>query len=164
MRKSTKALVTLGLLLLYGALFGQSEAQTERSVAEIGDAYLALYSAGKIDQLAPWLTDQSEFQDPTVHAIGAKQIIEQLKGVFAMISELRFEVANKYLSGVDRVVQQGTVHFTLAGEALGVPDKSFKITLPFIVILRIAEGKVVHHADYLDSNAFMEQVKQQMAQ
>ena len=71
----------------------------------------------------------------------------------------RYEIsADDLIAEGDKVVLRATVHGTHRGDLMGVAPTGKSVTLPFIIIYRIAEGKIADHWLAVDQMEMMQQL------
>ena len=58
----------------------------------------------------------------------------------------------------DKVVVRGTMHGTHKGDLMGIPPTGKQVTMPVIIIYRIADGKIVEHWMIADQLGLMQQL------
>jgi steroid delta-isomerase-like uncharacterized protein len=58
----------------------------------------------------------------------------------------------------DKVVVRGTMQGTHKGDLMGIPPTGKQVTMPVIIIYRIADGKIVEHWMLADQLGLMQQL------
>ena len=58
----------------------------------------------------------------------------------------------------DKVVVRGAMHGTHKGDLMGIPPTGKQVTMPVIIIYRIADGKIVEHWMIADQLGLMQQL------
>lgn len=152
----------LGLLIL--GVASKATAQTQQHVldAEVAEKYMNTYGASNIQGLREFLADNAVFDDPSSHFEGADAIVEGLTTVFSDITRLEFDLITKYRSG-NQFVYSGLIDFKMILALSAEQRQEFSFKLDFMVVLKIENGKVLHHTDYIDSEAFKQQLKAQLS-
>ena len=159
-RKGAAALMAAIAALLAGALAEESQYQRD---AEAAQAYADAYSARDIDALSALLADDAVFEDPSSRFEGKDAIAAGLSEVFGRITSTGPESKeiNKYRSGNDFVFM-GWADFNMMMAIGDQPEREFNFKLDFMMTLRIDNGKVTEHRDYLDTEAFLSQLQAQL--
>lgn len=132
-------------------------------VADVADAYLALYEQGDLAGLRPWLADDAEFEDPSLAVRGADAVVDALTEAFATLTIERFDFTTAFESGGAHALRAGRVSFTQDGTTVGRPGTTLRFDVPFSVSLRIVDGQVVRHVDSVDTAVYTTQLMAQLA-
>ncbi len=86
---------------------------------------------------------------------------EELKRVIAL-NEAAFPhyelVAEDMIAEGDKVVVRSTFHGTHRGDFMGIPPTGKQVTMPLILIYRIADDKIVEHWMQADALGMMQQL------
>ncbi|MCB0461155.1 MAG: nuclear transport factor 2 family protein [Flavobacteriaceae bacterium] len=156
--------ITLLVVVLCNESF---HAQTTK---EVSDDYLANYTSLNFDKLCQYYTDDSIFEDATMSyfsqdqsyqkPVGAKNIVSFLKEGFAKISNVNYAIKEQYQAGI-MSFYYGTLHYDYEINNGGEP-KTIQFNLPLAIVLKIENGKVIHHQDIADYNVWMEQYNKQV--
>lgn len=67
-------------------------------------------------------------------------------------------IAEDMIAEGDKVVVRGTMQGTHKGNLMGIPPTGKQVTMPVIVIYRIADGKIVEHWINADQLGLMQQL------
>lgn len=62
------------------------------------------------------------------------------------------------IAEADKVVVRGTVRATHKGDLMGIPPTGVEVTVPLIIIYRIADGKIAQHWMNADMLGLMQQL------
>jgi len=150
------------LILVFTALLCSSQlANTEdsktHSVTKIANEYINLYFTVQIEKYGAYFTEETIFEDPTTslfrednshgRPVGKKAVIEFLSRGFEGIFDGEFQLEKKFVSG-EFAVFQGNYKYKTKGERLGSEKPYFEFNLPLVTIIRVRDGKVLHHQDY----------------
>lgn len=129
------------------------------STGTIGDAYLDAYIALDWDRLEPMLADSVSFQDRTAELLfpnlvksGKGEVIKGFREGYTGLTKMIFHKTRSFHAG-NMAVYEGNLEW-------GVKFPQGRVVeslTPFIVILRVENGKVVEHRDYVDYQPFLEQ-------
>jgi ketosteroid isomerase-like protein len=135
--------------------FDAASAATRR----VAEPYFAAYIDRDWARLEPLLADNGRFADPTaeplfgkVEFVGKAAVMHNFRENYASIEHMRFEPDRVFASGTFAVFE-GRLDWTLA-----LPNGGRAVTraMPFLTILRVADGQVVEHLDYADYRPFLE--------
>lgn len=126
------------------------------------DAYVSAYVAGDVDALAAHLAEGAEFEDPTMRLLGRDAIRDGLAQVFGDLVIESFDEQRRMRSGARHVLLDGRVRFHHGGEAFGHAGR-LQFDLEMVVLLEVADGEVHAHLDLVDSTAYAEQLREQLA-
>lgn len=171
--KKTIILVVIWLSMI-PYLNSQTENQTNNQTIEdlqkISADYLNHYCNLEVQQLADYYTEESIWEDPTTShfgpdfngkVVGKENILSFLTEQLNSLSYLKVKYTGRFFAG-EYAVYQGVWSSKLDGKQVGSQRKLVKIQMPFVVILRIKDGKVIHHQDYADYTTYQMQVMKQM--
>ena len=67
-------------------------------------------------------------------------------------------IAEDMIAADDKVVVRTTFHARQDGEFMGLPPSGKEVTMPFIIIYRFANGKIVEHWMVADQMGLMQQL------
>lgn len=156
-----RGFLILGLIFL-GAT-SRLMAQTGQNIndAEVAQKYSETYADRNIAGLREFLAEDAVFDDPSSHFEGADVVVEGLTGIFNSVTRLEFEPSTKYRSG-NQFVFSGIIDFNFVMPVSEEKVQEFNFKLDFMIVLKVVNGKVVHHTDYFDTEAFNQQVVAQM--
>ncbi len=122
-------------------------------------AYLAALHQDDWEGLRRWLGPESRYLNFTAEAVSGS--VERAEGGARMVDlfrnararsgtlELKLEVRQSFVAGPN-VLLVGTYHVVTRGEAWGVERDTVSFQIPMVVHLRIVEGMVLDHVEYLD--------------
>ena len=127
------------------------------AIVSVAEDYLAAYSTFNVDTMAPFLSDDMVFYDPTStteNADGGSFVFEGkdavLKGLGDYAAQYKsfsvaYDVERRYESnGVVVFVAQ------LTYELMTNDDKHFTGTAPIVTAITVKDGKIVKHLDLYD--------------
>lgn len=140
------------------------ESQYERD-AKAAQAYADAYSARDMIGISAYLADDAVFEDPSSHWEGKDAILEGLGAVFDRVTSSGPEnrEINKFRSG-NFFVYLAWIDFNMMMAVGDAPEKEFNFKLDFMMTLKVDNGKIVEHRDYVDTEAFVVQMQTQMAE
>jgi hypothetical protein len=137
---------------------------------EIGRDYLDTVYRFDFAAQATFYTPESVFEDHTVdilgqswHFTGPEEIVDFFRGTLPDTELLvRVDIQDAFVVA-DRV--HFYVHYYNAGDGtpLGYPGTQMEVVARGFTILRIVEGKVLHHLDYIDYPGMFRQAAEQAA-
>ena len=141
------------------------ETETETREVAVGLEYLELYHAGKIEEMRPFFTETSLFEDPTAEAMGSvfsltggDQIVSQLSALFAA-QDPEYRPALEFQSG-RFAVSAGAFAYDVPGAMAGSTEKSVRVELQVTSIVEFDGDHVVRHADYGDYTGMMAELSE----
>ena len=121
--------------------------------------YLAALHRDDWETLRRWLGPESQYLNFTAEALsgavegaeGGSQMVELFRNARAGSGTLAltFDVQESFVAGPN-VLLVGTYRVTTRGEAWGLANETVSFRIPMVVHLRIVEGVVVDHVEYLD--------------
>lgn len=162
-RKCLSLVIVLGLCTAVPALaqtkpnYGDLTAAT----ATVADAYVAAYTALDWDRLEPLLADNVSFRDPTAELIfgspsasNKETLMKQLRQNVVIITKMSFQRRRGIYSG-QYGLYDGDLTFAVHVEKNLVVES----TTPIVLAIRVEEGKVVEHRDYVDYAPFLTALK-----
>jgi len=154
------AAVALGLLAVAPSAFAQQAADpypVDPELLEIGRGYLETVYRFDFEAQAEYYTEESVFEDHTVDVfdttwrfVGPDEIVGLFRDTLPE-TPLRVTVDIQ-----DAFIVEDRVHFyvhyinTGDGAPLGRPGETITVVVKGFTILRIVDGKVLHHLDYID--------------
>jgi hypothetical protein len=140
-----------------------------QSNKEVSNDYISIYTDLNFDKLSYYYTEDSIFEDATMSfftqdysyqkPIGSKNIILFLKEGFSKISNLKYDIKEQYQVGIISFYY-GTIYYDYDIIKNG-ESKKIKFALPLAIILKIKNGKVIHHQDIVNYNLWKEQYNKQ---
>ena len=143
------------LVLGWSLAHAQDSEETETRDVAVGLEYLGLYHAGKIEEMRPFFTEASLFEDPTAEAMGigfrltgGDQIVTQLTGIFAAQNP-EYQPVFEFQSG-RFAVSAGAFAYDVPGAMAGSAEESVRIELQVASVVELDGDHVVRHADYGD--------------
>lgn len=153
------AAISLGafVVLTPAAAKGVGYAKQSEESAKVGEAYIAAYIGLDWDRIEPLLADHATFHDPTAEVLfraapkgGRDSIMKAFREGYADISNMMLHRSRTFYSG-NYTVFEGDLEW-----GLRLPDgRTIQTRAPFIAILRIENGKVIEHRDYVDYAPFL---------
>ena len=129
--------------------------------AAMAEHYLSRYAAGDIDGLGSMLTEDAVFEDSVSHFEGRDAVIQGLRAVFQALTIHDVKVSQRIVAPT-HVLFNTTVRFSQDGTSMGLPGKILRFDLPMAVGLKLVDGKIARHVDYVDVGAYQEQLKAQL--
>lgn len=129
-----------------------------QATGPIADAYFDAYIALDWDRLEPLVADNATFQDRT-----AEQLFTNLQksGKVEMMKGFRenYSGLTKMIFHKTRVVHSGAYAIYEGDLEWGVKYPAGRVVeslTPFVVILKVENGKVVEHRDWVDYGPFLQ--------
>ena len=146
----------LVLLSSTGAV-AQDPYPVDPELIDIGRRYLETVYRFDFDQQATFYTEDSVFEDHTVdifeqtwHFKGPDEIVGLFRDTLPETPlKVDVDIQDAFIVA-DRVHFYVHYHNTGDGTPMGVPGKEITVTAKGFTILRIVDGKVLHHLDYID--------------
>jgi hypothetical protein len=117
---------------------------------------MAFYSKAQIDSLERFLAEDAVFEDPSHMLHGRTEFISKLKTSLEGFVFERYDIHQWIPSGRHHILAIGVLTFTQQGR-----DKTLRFETPLAVGLKIVDGKVARHVDYVDLRVYMEQLEAQ---
>lgn len=137
-------------------------AQVTADSRPIADAYFDAYTSLDWDRLEPIVADGASFQDRTaelvfgaVGATGKPAMMKLFRENYASITKMTFKPIRRMHTGHYGIFE-GDLNFAIKMQ----DGRIVESTTPFLVTLRVENGKVVEHRDYADYAPFMAAVLQ----
>lgn len=128
-----------------------------QQAALITDAYFDAYIGRDWDALELLLSEEASFEDPTatrvfgpIRSDGSAAMMERFRSGYSVITHMRFDLDRRLVSG-DVGVYEGTLDW---GVDIGNGSTVAAVS-PMVIVITVAEGKVVKHRDYLDYSSFL---------
>lgn len=163
MRVVSALILSAGLILATQVRAGAqpsplSYAQASDQSQQVGEAYLAAYIARDWAALEPLLAEHGNFADPTAElvfgTVQRRDRADTMRGFregYAAITQMAFRRERAFFSG-HYAVFEGRLDWTLA-----LQDGRHVATqgMPFVVVLRVEQGRVVEHRDLADYHPFV---------
>ncbi len=151
--------MTLGIASVSAPAAAQKVGYTQQSAAtgSVADAYIDAYIAMDWERIAPLLADKATFHDPTAETLfgatqkqGKADILTGFREGYAAITKMTLHRTRTLHSGHYAIVEGDLVW------GVKFPDNRLvESRAPFIVIVRVEDGKVVEHRDYVDYAQFV---------
>lgn len=132
----------------------------------VARAYLKTLETMDYEAQASFYTAESVFEDPTSELFGepwhfqGPEAITQFwrdSATQAGTLEIRNTMHRLYVTGPFAVAEFES-WVRNRGELIGFPDREFEVTIQVTTILRIEDGKVIHHLDHADYEGAWEQM------
>ncbi|MEM7353879.1 MAG: ester cyclase [Acidobacteriota bacterium] len=130
--------------------------------------YLAALHRDDWQSLERWLSAESSYLNFTAEGIsgsieraeGGEQMLQLFRSARAQSETLKLhlEVKESFVAGPN-VFLVGTYQVTTRGEPWGVESETVRFGIPMVVHLRLVEGKVVEHVEYMDYATGFAQLK-----
>ena len=132
-------------------------AKRTESNQQVADRYVAAYFDKRWDDLSAASGDALSFEDPTALLVfgppperdSKAKVLELFRTGYAPL-ELKFDQLRAMYSG-DHAFYEGNLDWVYH-----LPERDIHSITPMIVILRLENGKVVEHRDYVDYRPFIE--------
>ena len=158
------AVVFLGAILLLGGLSAAAQESQYARDAAAAQAYADAYSARDIAGVSAYLADDAIFEDPSNRWSGKNEILDGLSGVVGRVTSAGPESReiNKFRSG-NFFVYLAWIDFSMMLEVGEEPEREFNFKLDFMMTLKVENGKIVEHRDYIDTEAFVGQMQAQLS-
>lgn len=121
-------------------------------LTEVVETYLARYAAEDADGLGELVGPGVIFEDPTTELVGREAFVIGLRQAFSGFTIHGLEEEQRIYSGSAHVLLIGRVHFTMSGAARA-------LVVPFAMSLKVVDGLVVRHVDFVDSFEFARQMR-----
>ena len=90
--------------------------------------------------------------------VADKRLIEHIVSAEAAFPRYKIVVHDMIAEG-DKVAVRGDLRGTHAGELMGIPPTQTRVTLSFIITLRIADGKIADHWVSADVGTLLQQLR-----
>lgn len=160
------------VLLVAAFACASASAQSETvppTNSEVGRHYLDAMYSFDFAELEKSLHVDAVFEDPTSVAVvpdvvwrfnGREAILDFVRESSEGIVEADYQVLSEFSTG-EFVVFNIDYSGVFDGEMMGMPDRVFSIRVPAVTILRIQDGLVIHHADYVNYGLMLEQIAEQ---
>lgn len=140
----------------------------QEEVNVVADDYLEAVQAQDWEAMAGFLTEASVYQDFTmeyydreaVDLVGRDAIVEfwRTSSEDSGTSEIHYDVEKRFTAG-PCVVLTLALRVRVSGEFFGVPKSEIELTGDLITFLRIEDGKVTHHVDYVNYGQVAPQIE-----
>lgn len=143
-----------------GELFPQERAYLARSelTKSIAEPYFLAYIARDWSAMEALMHTDVSWQDPTAEQLfsgktvqGKSKALDHLRKTFSGILHMDARVTRRLFSA-NHAIFESALDWT---SALGAEKSMTVRATPFVVVLRIQEGKVVEHTDYADYHGFI---------
>lgn len=128
---------------------------------EIAEKYMAAFTRGDVAQMKTFYSADSLYEDPYggVWLRGGDLILNQYEARLPYADRQHTIVRRKMESG-DYVVFFYEIRVRAKAEAFEPEKSKMHFVIPKVAVLRIRDGKVMHHVDQTDLKSFDEQMKQ----
>ena len=141
------------------------------ALIDIGKRYLDTVYRFDFEQQASFYTAESVFEDHTVDIFDQTWLFtgpDEIVGLFRDTRpetplEVRVDIQDAFIVG-DRVHFYVHYYNTGDGTPMGVPGREITVVAKGFTILRIVDGKVLHHLDYIDYPGMFRQAGQQQGE
>lgn len=137
----------------------QKYEEQSASTATVSDAYLDAYIALDWNRLEPMLADNVTFQDRTAELLfpnlvksGKAEVIKGFREGYVGLTKMIFRRSRTFHAG-NMAVYEGELEWGVKMS----PTRVVESVTPFVVIVRVEDGKVVEHRDYVDYAPFLKQ-------
>jgi ketosteroid isomerase-like protein len=158
-------------VFLLSAVFCSGGAQPVREEAgELALRYLEHLYGSELEALEEITSDDLLFHDATSSVFpggpwryeGRAQVLDFFRRSIQGVESQSFEVLRRFTSG-EQTVLELTYRTRGDGAALGYPGVILKLEVPAVTVIRVRDGLVVEHEDFVDYPTMMKQVKEQTA-
>lgn len=154
-----------GISLTYAALNASPAAADAtgyvaegKATAPVADAYFDAYIALDWDRLEPLVGDNVTFEDRTAEQLftsleksGKAEVVKGFRENYSGLTKMIFHKTRVLHSGA-YAIYEGDLEWGVKYPAGRVVES----TTPFIVILKVENGKVVEHRDWVDYGPFLQ--------
>lgn len=150
------------MLLLLTAWLGATSSvslATARDVDAVADDYLDAIQAQDWERMASFLTEASVYQDFTmeyfdrepIDLLGAEAIVDfwRSSSEESGTSEIRYDIVDRFTAG-PCVVLTLRLHARVSGKYWGLSEPEVELAGDIITFLRIKDGRVTRHHDYVN--------------
>lgn len=152
-----KKILVAALSLIAVPAFAADDAETSAAAVAVASEYLAAYSTFKVENMAPFMSDDMIFIDPTSADQNADGGPFQFEGKAAVMKGLGDYAAqfNDFHVAYDvkrRYESQGVVVFVadLTWTVVSKENETATGGAPIVTAVTVKDGKVVEHRDYYD--------------
>lgn len=127
------------------------------SIVEAAQKYLAAYSAFDMEKMAPLISDDMVFTDPTkpletnggepfIHS-GKDAVLGALGGYAKLYKEFSLDYdIRRYFESNGAVIFEGDITYNILTD----DQQTLTGTAPIVTIITVKDGKIVEHRDYYD--------------
>ncbi|WCL55253.1 nuclear transport factor 2 family protein [Gimibacter soli] len=134
---------------------------TTEVTAPVADAYFKAYIARDWDALEPLLADAASFEDQTARLVfggvareGRLAMMDLFRNGYASIKDMSFNPL-RTIHSADFGLYEGVLHWEIDVNGVIVISET-----PFVTIVKVLEGKVIEHRDFVDYAPFIAAWKQ----
>lgn len=160
-----KAMVRLLALLLTALPNAQTEAQESQPSVDVALSYLETLYSFDFERLGVLLAPDATFTDVTaavlggvpLHAAGRDSILASFEAGASDSRNAGFEIGSQFATG-DHVILTLTYKTEIRGEAVGVPGAWVPVQVPAVTVLRVVDGLISEHIDYVDYEEMLNQI------
>lgn len=127
-----------------------------KPIQVLADSYIKAYFRKDWKELDSLLSDDASFEDPTVKSISSKAMLQ--KGKVNMLKNFQETYVDLTMQFEQQHAVYSTHYVTVSGQldlAILVQGRSVRSVLPMTVILKIQDGLVVEHSDYVDYRPYI---------
>lgn len=140
-----------------GMAFAEDSADQSAATVEIATGYLAAYSTFDVGKMAPFLSDEIVFVDPTSADQNADGGPFRFEGKAAVLKGLgdyaaQFKDFHVAYDVKRRYESEGNVVFVadLTWTVVTKDDETATGGAPIVTVVTVKDGKIVEHRDYYD--------------
>lgn len=141
----------------------------QQQVEEIAKQYFAKYLAQEYEAMLPLMATDAIFEDPTMSLFGAPfrkegadAIVQWLLEVGSGVEKVEFLIDHEFVTG-SYLVMEGVYRTTSWGTAIGYPDLHLTVEHRGVTTLKVVDGKVASHHDWIDYEEMWRQIDAALA-
>lgn len=152
--------IALGCAVIAAPVYAESKpgyTQQSTETAPVAEAYIGAYIALDWNRLEPLLADNATVHDPTAELLfktekkdGKPAVMKGFREGYAGVTKMEFHRTRTLYSG-NFAIFEGDLEWGVKFPAGRIVESR----TPFVVILRVENGKVVEHRDYVDYAPFL---------
>lgn len=138
-------------------------ADAANATKDVGEAYFAAYIARDWDAMEVLMAEENSFRDDTaalvfgaVKYLGKDNMLKGFREGYASVTHMDFKPIRRMFAG-HFAVFEGNLDWGINLDGGRVVNSE----MPFVVILRVEDGKVVEHRDYADYSPFLDAMRSQ---
>ena len=147
-------------ILLLTLMRGPAQ-DTPVATHQVAERYMYAFTRGDVAGLKKYYNAESLYEDPHagVSLRGPEKILEHYQARFPFADRQQTIVRRKMERG-DLVVFFYEIRVRAKAEAFEPARQKLHFIIPKVALLRIRNGKVIHHLDQTDFKSFDQQLKQ----
>ncbi|MEZ5891858.1 MAG: nuclear transport factor 2 family protein [Parvularculaceae bacterium] len=163
MKVLTGSIAALATLIVAASAFAQGQpsySELSATAGEVSDSYFESYVARDWDRIENLIADNVRTEDPTardifgsVARVGKTEVMKGFREGFSSISAMNFDRQRVLHSG-EYGIFEGVLHWTIDVNGVEVTSAT-----PIVTVVRVVNGKVSEHYDYVDYQPFFTSLK-----